>query len=466
MIDETTYKNNPLTKERDKQIDKLLEQFDNNNTPGCSVGVIQNGVFIYKKSFGMANLEYDISITSDSVFDLCSITKQFTATGIALLHIAGKLNLGDKVIKYIPEIPEFMNSITIRHLIFHTSGLKDYYSLMEISGENFDEGQCYFNNADLLKRVKRMQNLNFDPGTDYQYSNTGYLLLAEIIERIYENTFARFIDERIFKPLGMKCSLINDSWYEIIKNRVISYDLADGKYCSYTKICEDVGAAGLFTTINNFLLWEQNFYHWKVGGKKLQKLFAEERIFRNEEKTEQYGLGLIFYKYKGINAVSHNGSARAFNAQMRQFPDQNTTILVFCNNDYSAALLTERISDIIFADIIKSNELDEKQADYDINNRAIQDKIEPPSIECMNKYTGKFYSEELDISYEIKSDNNTLSIYVKDRKIAIAEIVKDNIFMIDEWDATLIFTENDHVSSNRFTLDTGRAQHITFEKLN
>ncbi len=456
MINETNYNNNSLTKEQEDKIDELFKQCDRNDAPGCAVGIIKDGRFIYKKSFGMGNLEHDIPITSDSKFDVCSITKQFTAACIALLQIDGKLNFDDDVRKFIPELPDYGKTITIKHLIFHTSGLKDLYSLMEMSGKNFDYGQSYFNNKDVVKRICKLKGLNFIPGEEYQYSNTGYLLLAEIISKVSGQSFSKFAQERIFVPLKMENSFINDNWRQVIKNRVVSYDKNDnGQYDTYVQISDEVGHSGLLTTVNDLLLWDQNYYSGKVGGDELKKIVSCQKTYVREEW--EYGLGLNFYKYKNIPIVSHNGSSRAFESQMRRFPDYKTTIIVLCNTTCSASSLTGSITDVIFADIIiepNTGLISKDEAKESFNS----------DLEISYKYAGKFYSGELDVEYQIKVEKNKLSIYIKDKKIADATLNKDNLFLVSEWDATLQFCFDDRNEITGLVVDASRAQDMQFVK--
>ncbi|NOR46399.1 MAG: serine hydrolase, partial [Candidatus Delongbacteria bacterium] len=191
MINETDYINNPLTKEQENQIDSLFAQYDNQNTPGCSVGVIRDGRFIYKKSFGMADLENDIPITVNSKFEIGSVSKQFTATGIALLAIEEQLDLDDDVRKYIPELPDYGKSITIRHLLHHTSGIRDYVQLFLFS-DSINQFENHLNN-DSLEIILKQKELNFPPGKKHLYSNSGYLLLREIIEIVSGMSHQKFI---------------------------------------------------------------------------------------------------------------------------------------------------------------------------------------------------------------------------------------------------------------------------------
>jgi CubicO group peptidase (beta-lactamase class C family) len=293
MPNETAQTNNPLTKEQERQIDALFTKFDHNTTPGCVVGIIQNGRFIYKKSFGLANLEYAVPITADSKFELGSTSKQFTAACIALLQLEGKISLDDDVRKYIPELPDYGNVITIRHLLYHTSGLRDHVALYSglACGMTNDN---YLSMEDAVKLVCRQKQLNFKPGEKHSYSNSGYLLLAEIISRVSKKKYSEYVKENIFSPLNMLNSSIDEDCRQVVQNRVSGYnETGETIYSKADHNSNDIGAKGVLTTMNDLLMWDDNFYSGKVGGKGLTGLMQTQGLLDNKEKID-YGYGLFF----------------------------------------------------------------------------------------------------------------------------------------------------------------------------
>ena len=208
--------------EKDDQvtIDSLFLQQDNESSPGAAIGIIQEGKLIYTKGYGMGNLDYQIPLSADSKFYIASTSKQFTATCIALLSIEGKIGLDDEIQKYITEIPNYGKKITIRNLVHHTSGLRDYLGLMYLSGKSFED---YFTIDDGIKLLTNQRSLNFSPGEKHLYSNSGYILMAEIVNRVSGMTIREYADKNIFRPLGMTNTFFNDDYSQITKNRVISY---------------------------------------------------------------------------------------------------------------------------------------------------------------------------------------------------------------------------------------------------
>ncbi|WP_295615112.1 serine hydrolase [Chamaesiphon sp. GL140_3_metabinner_50] len=246
------------------KVDRLFTQWDKPDSPGCALGIIQNGEIIYKRGYGMANLEYDIPITPNSVFDIASNSKQFTAMCIVLLARQNLLTLDDELQKHIPEIPQYSHPITLRHLSCHTSGLRDYLDVMEMSGSS---GENSYLTEELITLIAHQKSLNFQPGTEQKYSNTGYFLLGEIVKRVSGKSLRVFAEEQIFAPLGMKNTHFHDDFREIVKNRADAYEPREtGGFQTAMSWADDVGAGFVYTTVEDLFLWDRNFYHNILGG--------------------------------------------------------------------------------------------------------------------------------------------------------------------------------------------------------
>src|SRR5215831_16632834 len=251
------------------RVDALFAKLNRPDSPGCALAVIKDGRVIYERGYGMANLEYNIPISPTSVFYAGSVSKQFAAMSIALLARQGKLNLDDNIHKYLPELPDYKPPITIRHLIHHTSGLRDGWELIGLAGRRTDDP---YDMADILELTKRQQELNFTPGTRHLYSNSGYWMLGLIVERASGQTLAQYAEDNIFKPLGMSHSRFNDDHTTILKNRAVGYaPRREGGFRLDIVNNDLVGAGGLWTTVEDLSLWDQNFYSGKVGGPSLIK---------------------------------------------------------------------------------------------------------------------------------------------------------------------------------------------------
>ena len=238
------------------QVDEVFAPWDNKDSPGAAVAVVQNGTIVYKKGYGMANLEYDIPNSPSTVFHIASVSKQFTAFSILLLEKAGKLSLDDDIRKYIPEVPDFGKTITLRHLATHTSGMRDQWNLLAMAGWRLDD---VITKEQVLKLVSKQKALNFNPGEEFVYCNTGFTLLAEVVARVSGQSFAEFTQANIFSPLKMKSTLFYDDHEKIVKNRAYSYHEANG-YKKSVLSYANVGATSLFTTAEDLSLWALNFW--------------------------------------------------------------------------------------------------------------------------------------------------------------------------------------------------------------
>ncbi|MBS3817884.1 serine hydrolase [bacterium] len=329
--------------EKNKKVDRLFEEWDKTNSPGCALAVIHHGKIIYKQGYGMANLELDVPITPHSLFYIGSCSKQFVAMCIALLENRGKLTLDDPIQKYIPEIPEYNHRITIHHLIHHTSGLRDYLSLLNIAGIPFG----YYHEADVLDLCSRQKELNFTPGEKYMYSNSGYFLLSMIIERVSGQSLREFARKNIFDPLGMNHSHFHDDYTRIIENRASGYFPAGkGKYKNFISKFDCVGSGGLFTTVEDLFLWDQNFYHHQVGGKEVMDLMHTRGTLNNGEKLD-YAFGLKIGQYKGLKTVSHGGALGGYRSAMVRFPENEFSVICLSNlSTFNPSKLSYEVADI------------------------------------------------------------------------------------------------------------------------
>jgi len=347
--------------EKTDKVDKLFAQWNKPDSPGCALAIIQDGKIIYKQGYGMANLEHSIPISPKSVFYIGSVSKQFVAMCFALLSKKEKLSLDDNIQKYIPEIPDYGTPITIRHLIHHTSGLRDYLTLLGIAGIPFG----YYHEEDVLEIISRQKELNFMPGDKYLYSNSGYFLLAVIVERVSGISLRKYADKYIFKPLGMENSHFHDDYMQLIKNRASGYfQEGKGKYINFISTFDCVGSGGLFTSVEDLFLWDQNFYHHKVGGKDVMDLmFTRGRL--NSGKELDYAFALSIGSYRGLKMVGHGGALGGYRSTMSQFPEQKFSIIILSNlSSFNPSSLSRKIVDIYLAGQIKEKaEAEAKPAD-------------------------------------------------------------------------------------------------------
>lgn len=395
-----------------QKVDDLFKQWNNPELPGCAVAVVKEGKFIYKRTFGAANLDYNIPITSSTLFNIGSMSKQFTAASIALLAEQGKLSLDDDINKYLPEMPHYAEPITIRHLIHHTSGLRDYLNLIALKGDDSDNIYTY---RSILSILSKQKGLNFKPGEKFLYSNSGYTLMAIIIERVSGKTLRKFQEENIFKPLGMKNTQLYDNRHEPIKNRASGYLPNPDKSFSVRASMFDLGGdGGILSTIEDLQLWDQNFYEPKVGNKEFLSLITTPGKFNSGEKSE-YAFGLFVSEYRGLPIIEHSGVISGFRSGMYRFPNQKFTVTMLCNNSgISPNPLIRKIADIYLA-------VDFKPSVSENKDSAIS--------------TGEFKLSEAELSqlaglYANIETGQTINLHVKDGKIAYSANQKDEfVFM-------------------------------------
>lgn len=310
------------------RVDRIFARWDRVNSPGCALGVSRDGEMVYQRGYGMSNLEHAIAITPQSIFHVASISKQFTAFAILLLEQDGKLAVNDDVRKYIPELPSYGKTITIDHLIHHTSGLRDQWSLLGLADWRDDD---LITEDDVLRVVTRQKELNFEPGAEYLYSNTGYTLLAIIVKRVSGKSLRDFADERIFRPLGMTSTHFHDDHTMIVPGRTQAYEpRRGGGWRISIPVFDTYGATSLFTTVGDLLKWERNFADAKVGGSALIAKFTTAGTLADGTPIS-YARGVVVGKYRGLNTVGHSGADAGYRADVVRFPDQRLAVAAFCN---------------------------------------------------------------------------------------------------------------------------------------
>jgi CubicO group peptidase (beta-lactamase class C family) len=333
------------------QVDRIFSKWDSTSTPGCAVGAAVDGKPVIAKGYGMADLEHDVKITPDSVFEAGSVSKQFTAAAILLLAREGKVSIDDPVRKYIPELPDYPpppdangsgsgaaapkpeakadgSPLTIRHMLNHTSGLRDWGSIEAIAG--WPRTSRAYTHAHVLEIVSHQKALNFTPGTKWSYSNTGFNLAAIIVSRVSGVPFAEFTRQRLFEPLGMTHTSWRDDFTRILKNRAIAYSDRSGEFHTDMPFENVHGNGGLLTTVGDLLKWNENFTSPKVGDAAFVAMQQQPGRF-NDGRPHGYAFGLMVNSDKGVRVVEHSGSTAGYSAHLIRYPDQHVSVAVLCN---------------------------------------------------------------------------------------------------------------------------------------
>ncbi len=378
-----------------KEVDRIFEPWNSPNTPGAAVAVVKDGKIIYKKGYGMANLEYGIPNTPSTVFHIASVSKQFTVFSILLLEKEGKLSLDDDIRKYIPEVPDFGKTITLKHLAAHTSGMRDQWNLLVMAGWRFDD---VITTEHVMKMVAKQKELNFNPGEEFYYCNTGFTLLAEVVARVSGKTFAEFTQERIFAPLNMTSTLFYDDHEKIVKNRAYSYHKEGEIYKKSVLSYANVGATSLFTTVEDLSLWAMNFENPKVGDRAIFDRMNTKAIL-NDGKEVDGALGQFITPYKGLMQIQHGGADAGYRTYLGRFPDQKFAIIVFSNDaSFSAGTMAMMVADIYLKNDFPKQEIAKsKTFKY----------LKLPTQE-LEKYCGSYWNDNEKYGRRIYLKNDTL----------------------------------------------------------
>ncbi len=327
------------------RVDEIFATYDKAGSPGCALGVIRDGAFIYRKGYGTASLELGVPLSAQSVFNMGSISKQFTAASVVLAAEQGFLSLDDNVRKYIPELPDYGQPITLRQMLHHTSGFRDVLGLLHLSGRDVLDLHPM---PELLDLVARQKALNFNPGDEFLYSNTNYFLLAEVVERATGKPLSKFAAENIFQPLGMAHTRFYDDHTVVVPGRVPGYGPgSNGSFLvNWSTNFDNVGPDGLMSNVDDLLLWDRNFYENKLGKGTLLKEMQTRGVL-NSGKQTSYALGLSLGNYRGLPTVDHGGALFGYRTETLRFPEQRFTVVCLCNlSNADPDSLSRKVADV------------------------------------------------------------------------------------------------------------------------
>ena len=397
-------------------IDKVFARWTN-ATPGCAVGVAVGGKTVLTRAYGMADLEHDVPNTADTIFEAGSVAKQFTAMAVLLLARDGKLSLDDPARQYIPELPDYGVPLTIRHMLNHTSGLLDWGSVAGIAGAPRTTRE--YTHAHVLDIVSRQKALNFPPGTQWSYSNTGFNLAAIIVSRVSGLSFAEFSRTRIFAPLGMTRTSWRDDHTRIVKGRAIAYASASDGYHLDMPFENVHGNGGLLTTVGDLLKWNDNFVTPAVGDRALVTTQATAGHF-NDGRALDYALGLFLQEYRGVKNVYHSGSTAGYRAHLNRFPDAHTSVAVLCNVATGDATRSANlVSDLYLAGRLKPVTPTSPTPPAPATTPA-------PTAAELVEFSGNYWSDEAEVMLTAAVENGALVLKRRpDTTIALTAIGRD-----------------------------------------
>jgi CubicO group peptidase (beta-lactamase class C family) len=434
-------------------IDSIFSEWTKPNTPGCALGIIKNGELIYSKGYGLANMEYDIPNSASSVFRIGSTSKQFTAACIILLAENGKLSLDDTLNNYFPDFPEYANKINIRHLLNHTSGIRDYLQLAYLKG--FEDDDFYVDD-NIMEWSVNQTDLNFAPGEEFLYSNSGYWLLGQIVKKVSGTNMADFAQKEIFEPLQMNNTHFHNDHTQIVKNRASGYVPSENdRYRISMTTLDMIGDGGVFTTINDIKKWDRAYYNSEVLSQDFWKMMTEQAVLNNGEVID-YASGLFISEYKGLKTISHGGAFVGFRAELLRFPDQQLSIAIFANRgDANPSGMANQVADIM----LKGSLIDTNTATQDaIKNIKNNSFIKLSATELKN-YAGNYWNENDSYARKIYVKNDTLRYYRnEDNETALMPISANEFKMINVSADLLIRFDNKEKSSMTVIVNGGKPE--------
>ncbi|MBI9043414.1 MAG: beta-lactamase family protein [Anaerolineaceae bacterium] len=528
------------------QTDEIFSKWDKKDSPGCVLGIIKDGQFIYKRGYGLANLEYSIPLSPHSILDIGSTSKQFTALCILLLSRKGKISLDDPIQKYIPELPEYEAPVTIQHLVHHTSGIRDYLELMYFAGMPFEND---YQEPEIISLIARQKQLNFIPGEEFLYSNSGYLLMAEIVKRVSGKDLRDFAQENIFAPLKMTQTHFHNNFKEIVKNRASAYAPLGSEVKGFKidmGIFDVLGDGALYTSVEDLFLWDQNYYHNILDGGGQDLIQAmEEKFSLNSGEIINYAFGLDVTEYKGLKLVRHGGAWYGYRAEMLRFPEHQFSVICLANlGTMNPTGLALQVADLYLAEALKETMHKKEEEFIELSNEALKSftgfyqnedatftgfirliddqllldfmgekiKIKPIAdnqcktidfshpimlsfgklgengfqslnfnvadakinenlVKCeqlilsnkeIARYTGTYFQDELQVTYEILIVENELQIHIKGSTFETLQPVTKEIFAAGRFTTIFQFDSDENISG--FNIKGSRARTIEFSK--
>lgn len=443
---------------RSEQVDRLFQRWDREDSPGAAVLVVKDGKVVHRRGYGMASLEHRIPIDPGAtVFDIASVSKQFAGFAIAVLSAEGRVGLDDDVRKYVPELHDFGHTITIRHLLHHTSGLRDWPGTLRMAGWNYGDIISY---DQILRMAYDQRELNFVPGDAYAYSNTGYNILAEIVARVSDKSFREWTDQNIFQPLAMHHSHFHDDHDEVISNRAESYRQAGNTFRRSTNNLTALGSSSLFTTVDDLGRWVAHLEEPSIVGPEVVQEFLTPGLL-NSGRSTGYGFGINVGEWRGLPRVQHGGSWAGHRSTLTMFPQQRFAVVILSNvSNMNPGGLAGEIAEIYLADHLEPVTPRERPA------RQAEERDEPfrPSTADLLEYEGVYRSSELHTEYILQ--------VVDDRLVARHFRLGDRQLRPSDRDrfdgagfGRVEFLRDDEGRVTGFTANSARIRNLRFQRI-
>ncbi|CAG5072403.1 D-aminopeptidase [Dyadobacter sp. CECT 9623] len=413
-------------------IDKIFKQYNSAESPGCAVAVVERGKVVFTKGYGTANLEYGIPITRATVFDIASVSKQFAGLAISTLVQEGKISLDDDIRKYLPEVPKFKKTITIGHLVHHTSGLRDWPEALRIAGWRWDEVISF---EDIMRMIRNQRDLDFEPGEKFSYCNTGYNLLAAIVEKVSGQSFTKWTEEHIFRPLNMKNTWSQDDYTRPIKNVAYSYSKKGDRFVKVTGSLTAYGSSSLFTSVEDLSKWVIHFNKEIADGNPVYTNMLKDGALNNGDKVE-YAFGLARDVEGGLKTISHTGGWQGYRTIIMNYPEKQLSVILLSNSDdFSIGRFASEVAALYLQ---PGKKVEEKVGNEpDVRNMPVV-KLDTA---LARKYTGTY---ELGPGWAVTFtlENGKLMVQATGEPKFPVEPKSDSLIWIDAYSAPMTFVKN------------------------
>lgn len=431
----------PVATQPAKRVDQLMQPYTGKETPGAAVMVMKDGEVIFREAYGMANLTYGIPFEADSPTNIGSTSKQFTAFAVALLAEQGKLSLDDDIRKYFPELPDFGNEVTIRNLLTHTSGYREYLNTLAMTGRDLSSP---LDRKRMLEIVQKQPELQNEPGGEWNYNNTGYAIMTLLIEKVTDTPFPQWMKENVFQPLGMDHTIVREDQNQIVYGRTTGYVPGeDGLFREATDLGGAMGAGGIYTTLDDLAKWIRNFEDPKVGNKDVIEEMTTPFVLVTGEPTN-YGLGLSIEEYKGLKFIHHGGADVAHRSMLMYFPEINAAVVTQSNISTFDGSIPRKVADIFFKDSFKEETKKDTIAEETGTFTYDPEKFDP--------LTGKYKLVDLGFILHFGRDGERLYTQVAGQPEVNMEAVSDSVFRLQGVDARITFHINKEGTADSLTL--------------
>jgi CubicO group peptidase (beta-lactamase class C family) len=448
----------PIANTPEGKVDQMMSWYSD-GTPGGVVAVTRGGEIVFSKGYGLANIEYGVPNTASTPWHMASVSKQFTAMAVVMLHQQGLLDIDDDVRQHLPELPDFGRTITLRHLLNHTSGLRDHWTLWTMSGGRMDD---VIRKEDIYRLVLRQRDLNFDPGSEYLYSNSGYMLLSEVVSMVTAQPFGEWMKENVFEPLEMHSTQIYDDHMRIVPGRAYSYAETEQGLSKSVLSYANSGATSLFTTAEDLAKWLTNFRTGQVGGANAIEMLQVKGVLNDGEELD-YALGISVSEQNGLRRLSHSGGDAGYRTWLAYYPEIDAGVIVLGNKaDFGAGGIGIDTADIFFGEHMAFEADAEEPDDFEAPNLATWQ----PSASELSDYAGRYYSHELETFYNVGIDGNSLTISHLRHGVNQLSPQEDSVFSSDRWFiGSVKFERDEDEIIQKMSMSSGRVRNLVFERV-